>query len=54
VLDALLSGRTVTAIAASQFVSVNTIKTQLRSLYRKLGVHNRKDAVGVARRMQLD
>ncbi|MGU3586382.1 LuxR C-terminal-related transcriptional regulator [Rhodococcus sp. C26F] len=54
VLDALLSGRTVTAIAASQFVSVNTVKTQLRSLYRKLGVHNRKDAVAAARRLHLD
>ncbi|WP_138843060.1 helix-turn-helix transcriptional regulator [Rhodococcus pyridinivorans] len=54
VLDALLSGRTVAAIAASQFVSVNTIKTQLRSLYRKFGVHNRKDAVAVARRLHLD
>lgn len=54
VLDALISGRTVTAIAASQFVSVNTVKTQLRSLYRKLGVRNRKDAVAVARRLHLD
>ncbi|WP_255029212.1 LuxR family transcriptional regulator [Rhodococcus sp. GA1] len=54
VLAALLSGRTIAAIAASQFVSVNTVKTQLRSLYRKLGVHNRTDAVAAARRLHLD
>ncbi|QHG83547.1 helix-turn-helix transcriptional regulator [Rhodococcus rhodochrous] len=54
VLDALLTGKTITAIAASHFVSANTVKTQLRSLYRKLGVHNRKDAVAAARRLHLD
>lgn len=54
VLAALLSGRTIAAIAASQFVSVNTVKTQLRSLYRKLGVRNRTDAVAAARRLHLD
>jgi LuxR family maltose regulon positive regulatory protein len=29
-------------------VSVNTVKTQLRSIYRKLGVANRDEAIAVA------
>jgi DNA-binding CsgD family transcriptional regulator len=28
-------------------VSVNTVKTRLRRLYRKLGVHNRESALAV-------
>lgn len=53
VLDALLSGGSIGTIAESQFVSLNTVKTQLRSLYRKLGVNSRRDAVAVARRVVL-
>ena len=41
----LASARTVPQIAARLSVSPNTIKTQLRSLYRKLGVSTRTDAV---------
>ena len=32
-------------IAAALVVSPNTVKSQLRSLYRKLGVTNRADAI---------
>ncbi|MEE2057677.1 helix-turn-helix transcriptional regulator [Rhodococcus artemisiae] len=53
VLDGLLSGGSIGTIAKSQFVSLNTVKTQLRSLYRKLGVNSRRDAVAVARRVVL-
>ncbi len=53
VLDAVLVGGTASSIAAAEFVSINTVKSQLRSLYRKLGVHSRKDAVAVARRLGL-
>lgn len=49
VLDALARGMPIPAIARSQFVSQNTIKSQLRSLYSKLGVHSREEAVALAR-----
>jgi LuxR family transcriptional regulator, maltose regulon positive regulatory protein len=32
-------------IAAALYVSVNTLKTHLRTIYRKLGVANRRDAI---------
>lgn len=51
VLDALLAGGNTAAIAQSQFVSHNTVKSQLRSLYRKLGVHSRRDAIAAARHL---
>ncbi|WP_338020960.1 helix-turn-helix transcriptional regulator [Rhodococcus sp. YH1] len=53
VLDAVLVGGTASSIAAAEFVSINTVKSQLRSLYRKLGVHSRKDAIAAARRLGL-
>ncbi len=40
-------------IAADLFVTVNTIKTHQRSIYRKLGVTTRRDAVGRARDLKL-
>ncbi|HEY4991420.1 MAG TPA: LuxR C-terminal-related transcriptional regulator [Nakamurella sp.] len=40
-------------IAADLFVSVNTVKTHQRSIYRKLGVTTRRDAVDRARAMRL-
>ncbi len=33
-------------IASDLYVSVNTVKAHLRSMYRKLGVSNRREAVG--------
>jgi DNA-binding CsgD family transcriptional regulator len=43
-------------IASGLFVSVNTVKSQLRTLYRKLDVTNREDAIAVAiaRRLLID
>jgi len=51
VLEALPRHETVADIAAALHVSPNTIKTQLRSLYQKIGVGNRADAIEVSRRM---
>lgn len=51
-LRELVRGGTEAAIAARQHLSVNTIKSQRRSLYRKLGVRDRDQAV--ARALELD
>jgi len=40
-------------IGAETFVSLNTVKTHLRSIYRKLGVSSRAEAVERARRLGL-
>ncbi|MFI8826154.1 LuxR C-terminal-related transcriptional regulator [Streptomyces sp. NPDC053431] len=40
-------------IAADLYVSVNTVKTHLKSVYRKLAVHRRNDAVRRARELGL-
>jgi DNA-binding CsgD family transcriptional regulator len=44
---------TVSEIASARVVSPNTVKTQLRSLFQKLGVNSRRDAVAAARRLGL-
>jgi LuxR family maltose regulon positive regulatory protein len=49
-LPTLMSNR---EIAAEMFFSVNTVKTHLKSIYRKLGVSRRRDAVSRARALSL-
>ncbi len=49
-LPAMLSNA---EIASELFVSVNTVKVHLKSLYRKLGVKNRRQAVSAARELGL-
>ncbi|GAA5113525.1 LuxR C-terminal-related transcriptional regulator [Pseudonocardia adelaidensis] len=44
---------TAEEIAVRHTVSVNTVKTHLRSLYRKLGAPNRREAVAAGRRLCL-
>ncbi|GAA4425446.1 hypothetical protein GCM10023169_23070 [Georgenia halophila] len=48
VLRALVESNSTSDIAARLVVSPNTVKTQLRSLYRKLNVRGRDDAIAVA------
>ena len=50
----LLSGMLSTAeIAAEMYLSVNTVKTHLRSIYRKLSAAHRGEAGRRARQMEL-
>jgi LuxR family maltose regulon positive regulatory protein len=48
ILVALAQGETRSAISHQLHYSVNTVKTHLRSVYRKLGVHDRASAVARA------
>jgi LuxR family maltose regulon positive regulatory protein len=49
VLRLLAAGSTLPEIAREEYVSINTVKTQARALYRKLGAVDRDDAVRRAR-----
>jgi len=53
VLGYLGRGLTVGQIAKALYVSANTIKTQVRSVYRKLGVTSRREALQSARDLGL-
>ena len=48
VLEHLSEDVTLEEIATTLFVTRNTVKSQVRSLYRKLGVSTRADAVAWA------
>ncbi|HEY1616752.1 MAG TPA: LuxR C-terminal-related transcriptional regulator [Streptosporangiaceae bacterium] len=53
VLRFLPSHMTNQEIAEALFLSINTVKTHLRSAYRKLGVANRRQAIAAGRRLDL-
>jgi LuxR family maltose regulon positive regulatory protein len=53
VLRALPSLMTAEELAAGRSVSVNTVRTHMRALYRKLGVRTRRDAVRRGRQLGL-
>ncbi|WP_185981669.1 helix-turn-helix transcriptional regulator [Skermania sp. ID1734] len=53
ILRLLDEGMSTKEISTLLYISVNTVKSQLRNLYRKLGVQSREDAVAEAKRLQL-
>jgi ATP/maltotriose-dependent transcriptional regulator MalT len=53
VLRLLVAGQTYAEMAESLIVSPNTIKTQVSSIYRKLGVSRRAEASELIRRLHL-
>jgi LuxR family maltose regulon positive regulatory protein len=53
VLQLLVAGQTYAEMAEALVVSPNTIKTQISSIYRKLGVSRRAEAIAVAAHLQL-
>jgi LuxR family maltose regulon positive regulatory protein len=53
ILRALQGSATQREIGAELFLSINTVKAYTKSLYRKLGVTSRQDAVAVSRRLGL-
>jgi LuxR family maltose regulon positive regulatory protein len=53
VLRLLVAGQTYAEMAEALIVSPNTIKTQVSSIYRKLGVSRRAEAIAVTARLQL-
>jgi LuxR family transcriptional regulator, maltose regulon positive regulatory protein len=50
VLKYLATRLTTREIAAELYVSMNTLRTHTKSIYRKLGVESRAAAVDVARK----
>lgn len=53
ILRELAAGHSTAEMAAELVVSPNTIKTQISSLYRKLNVHSREEALAEAMRLHL-
>jgi len=53
VLRLLVPGRSNTEIASELVVSVNTVRTHIQNIYRKLDAHNRAAAVEIARQLHL-
>jgi two-component system, NarL family, nitrate/nitrite response regulator NarL len=50
VLRGLIEGRSVDELAQEAFVSIATVRSQVRAILRKLGVTSQLAAVGLARR----
>jgi LuxR family maltose regulon positive regulatory protein len=53
VLRLLTTHLTSTEIAEELVISANTVRTHIKSVYGKLSVHSRKDAVQRARELEL-
>ena len=53
VLRLMVAGLSNRDIADMDVVSINTVKTQVKSIFGKLGVHRREDAIAAARELRL-
>ena len=53
VLQYLPAGMTVKELASELVISTNTVRSHIKSIYAKLGVHNRQQAVGRAKELDL-
>ncbi len=53
VLALVVAGKTNVQVASELFVAPSTIKTHVKNVYKKLGVHNRPQAVSRARELEL-
>lgn len=53
ILEMLSLGRTNRQIAEARFVTVGTVRSQLKTLYRKLGASDRLDALEIVERFRL-
>lgn len=53
VLSAMADGKSVAAAAAELFVSPNTVKSQMRSIFKKLDAHTRDEALRTAVLLEL-
>ncbi len=54
ILQRLSQGMTAEEIAATEFVSLNTVRSQVRAVLLKLGVHSQHDAIQVVRETRWD
>jgi ATP/maltotriose-dependent transcriptional regulator MalT len=54
VLRLLASGMSNNEITETLFITLNTLKSTIRHLYRKLGVHDRAEASDIAHQLGLD
>lgn len=52
VLDQLAAGKTTDEVADKLVLSVETVRSHTKSLYRKLGVHSREELRGAVRRLR--
>ena len=52
VLRLVAQGQTYDEIAAQLVVSINTVRTHIKAIYRKLGANNRTEAIQIARKQQ--
>jgi LuxR family transcriptional regulator, maltose regulon positive regulatory protein len=54
ILKLLASGHSVPEIAGELCIATSTLRTHIRNIYDKLGVHSRIEAVALSREMQLN